>query len=84
MEGAHRRRFKKAFDAILEEMDRHQPEKGDSWEKMRGIEIARLLRTAVNDYMIGSSHAIDIAALAIMVHLKAIDEGYPLYGFFKK
>ncbi len=71
---AHRRRFPEAFEAMLEEMDRHQPEKGDSWETLRLGELVGMINYAVTGYSIGETHALDVANLAVMLHLRLKEE----------
>ncbi len=74
MKTAHRRRFPKAFKAMLEEMDRHQPKKGDSWETLDIGKLVNMLNYSVTAYAIGQTHALDIANLAVIIHLRLKEE----------
>jgi len=67
---SYKEKFPEAFDAMMQEMERHQPEKGDSWETCDIHYLKKALIKAVNEYYIGATHALDIANLAVMVHLR--------------
>lgn len=73
---AHRERFLTAIRAMQKEMDRHIPEKGNTWEKMPINELQWLLHQAVPKHpstYISSSHSLDIANLAVMLHLRKME-----------
>lgn len=71
---SYRKRFPKAFEAMLKEMGRHQPKYGDRWETREIPELIKDLKHAVNDCMIDTKQALDIANLAVIIYLRAREE----------